>query len=157
MISFKGNVGTVTGLEFSQDGKARFKFSVAEGHRGKVNGEWADTGTTWYTVTVFGNEAETLADVVAAGQKQRVTVTGRLSSRKYTTKDGQERDNLDVVADFVGIAPTHNRQQGGGNFAPAAAAPAADYAATLAANDPWGTPTSANTGWGAIDPTNPPF
>jgi len=148
VISFKANVGKVPGLKFSQDGKARFQFSAAEGHRGKVNGEWADTGTTWYTVTVFGQEAETLADVIAEGSKQRVTVTGRLSSRKYTTTEGQERESLDVVADFVGIAPTHNRaQQGGGNFATPAAAPA---------SDPWGTPTNANTGWGATD-TSAPF
>lgn len=145
MISFKGNIGTVNQIEFGQDGKARLKFSAAEGHRGKVDGEWADTGTTWYSVTVFGQEAETLADVISAGQKQRVTVTGRLSSRKYTAKDGAERDSLDVVADFVGIAPTHNRQQRGGNFAPAAATPAAD---------PWGSPTNANTGWGATDTNN---
>lgn len=146
VISFKGNIGTVQQIEFSQDGKARFKFSVAEGHRGKINGEWADTGTTWYAVTVFGQEAETLADVIVAGGKQRVTVTGRLSSRKYTAKDGQERESLDVVADFVGIAPTHNRQQQGG-YAPVASAPVAD---------PWGAPASANTGWGTNN-TEAPF
>lgn len=146
VISFKANVGKVPGLKFSQDGKARFQFSAAEGHRGKVNGEWADTGTTWYTVTMFGAEAETLADVIAEGTKQRVTVTGRLSSRKYTTTEGQERESLDVVADFVGIAPNHNRQQQGGYTPPAPEAA-----------DPWGTPTAANTGWGATDPATAPF
>ena len=150
-ISFKANVGKVQDVKFSQDGKARLQFSAAEGHRGKVNGEWADTGTTWYSVTVWGKDAEDLADVLRDGAKQRVIVSGRLSSRKYQASDGSERESLDVSAEFVGVAPTHNAQQGGQGasqqWTPQAAAPAVD---------PWGAPSNANTGWGATD-TDAPF
>lgn len=111
-ISFQANLGKVQGLKFGNDGKPRFQFSAAEGHRGKVNGEWADTGTTWYSVTVFGYQAEDLAEVLQEGNKQRVHVTGRLSSREYE-KDGQKRSNLDVVADIVSIVPS--KQGNGGN------------------------------------------
>lgn len=103
-ISFKANLGKIQGLKFGNDGNPRFSFSAAEGHRGKVNGEWADTGTTWYSVTLFGKAAEDLAEVLQEGNKQVVHVSGRLSSREYE-KDGQTRSNLDVVADVVGIIP----------------------------------------------------
>jgi single-strand DNA-binding protein len=78
-VGFKGNIGKVRGLQFGNDGKPRFSFSVAEGHSrfNKQTNEWEDTGTTWWNVTAFGKQAETLADVIQEGQKQRVTVVGR--------------------------------------------------------------------------------
>lgn len=108
-ISFQANLGKIQGLKFANDGKPRFQFSAAEGHRGKVNGEWADTGTTWYSVTVFGYQAEDLAEILREGDKQRLHVSGRLSSREYE-KDGQKRSNLDVVADIVSIVPPKQSQ-----------------------------------------------
>ena len=123
-VAFKGFVGKVHGLKFSNDGKPRFAFSVAEGHRrfNKQTNEWEDTGTTWWAVTVFGKDAENLADVIAEGKKQLVTVAGRSSTREYEA-NGETRTSLDVIADHVGLvhraAPNG---QGGGNFASAQSA-----------------------------------
>lgn len=114
-VSFKGNVGKVRGLQFSNDGKPRFSFSVAEGHRAldKQTNEWRDTGTTWWNVTVFGRDAETLADVIQEGQKMRVAVTGRAQTRDYE-QNGETRSSLDVIADIVGVVPANKPQQQGG-------------------------------------------
>ena len=140
-ISFQANLGKIQGLKFSNDGKPRFQFSAAEGHRGKVNGEWADTGTTWYSVTVFGYQAEDLAEVLQEGGKQRLHVSGRLSSREYE-KDGQKRSNLDVVADIVSIVPPkQNAGQG----------------QQQQAQQPWGGQQPAAQGWGNGNDQNPPF
>lgn len=111
-VSFKGNVGKVRGLQFAAgDGKPRFSFSVAEGHsKSDGNGGWVDIGTTWWNVTVFGKDAETLADVIQEGQKQRVAISGRASTREYEV-DGQKRESLDVVADVVGIIPRSQQAQ----------------------------------------------
>lgn len=105
-VGFKGNVGKVRGLQFSNDGKPRFSFSVAEGHSrlNKQTNEWEDTGTTWWNVTAFGKQAEALADVIQEGQKQRVTVVGRAQTRHWE-KDGNSGDSLDVIADSVGLIP----------------------------------------------------
>lgn len=110
-VSFKGNIGKVRGLQFSNDGKPRFSFSVAEGHRAldKQTNEWKDTGTTWWNVTVFGRDAETLADVIQEGQKMRVAVTGRAQTRDYES-NGETRSSLDVIADIVGIVPANQPQ-----------------------------------------------
>ena len=129
-VSFKGNVGKVRGLQFAQgDGKPRFSFSVAEGHsKPDGNGGWTDTGTTWWNVTVFGRDAETLADVIQEGQKQRVSIAGRASTREYEV-DGTKRSSLDVVADIVGIIPSAQKPTQTQNEP---------------AQDPWGQPTSTS-------------
>ncbi|MEW1813265.1 single-stranded DNA-binding protein [Pseudarthrobacter phenanthrenivorans] len=110
-VAFKGNVGKVHGLKFNNDGKPRFSFSVAEGHgRYDQNNQWQDTGTTWWAVTVFGRDAETLADTITEGAKLRVAVAGRAQTRDYEA-NGEKRQSLDVIADYVGIIPAAPRQQ----------------------------------------------
>ena len=123
-VAFKANVGKVRGLQFSADGKPRFSFSAAESHRrlNKQTNQWEDTGTTWWAVTVFGKQAEDLADVIAEGKKQQVTILGRSETREYE-HNGEKRTSLDVIADHVGLVPrAATSGQGGGNFAPAQAA-----------------------------------
>ena len=123
-VAFKANVGKVRGLQFSQDGKPRFSFSAAESHRrlNKQTNQWEDTGTTWWAVTVFGKQAEDLADVIAEGKKQQVTISGRSETREYE-HNGEKRTSLDVIADHVGLVHrAANGGQGGGNFASAQSA-----------------------------------
>lgn len=131
-ISARGNVGKVRGLQFSNDGKPRFSFSVAEGHRKKQpDGSWADSGTTWYNVTVFGRPAEDLADVLAEGAKQSVVFSGRMETREYEA-GGETRTSLDVIADNVGIV--HKAAQGGGQ--------------QQQPQQPWGGQQQAAPNWG---------
>ena len=120
-VSFRANVGKVRGLQFSQDGKPRFSFSAAESHRrfNKQTNAWEDTGTTWFSVTMFGKQAEDLADIIQEGAKQQVVVSGRQETRAYE-HNGEQRTSLDVIADHVGIihraqTPQHAQQQGGWN------------------------------------------
>ena len=132
-VSFRANVGKVRGLQFSQDGKPRFSFSAAESHRrfNKQSQQWEDTGTTWYSITVFGRHAEDLADIIQENAKQQVVVHGRMESRDYE-HNGEQRSSLDVIADHVGLvhrAP-QQAQQGG-----------------------WNQPQQSQADWGAA-PTN---
>lgn len=114
-IATTANIGNYHGLKFSNDGKPRISFSAAETARIKdQTGSWVDGGTTWYNVTLFGGAAEALDQQIAnQGGKGRVTFAGRMSTRVYE-KDGQQRESLDVVADFVGLVPKNpaaNNQQ----------------------------------------------
>src|SRR5699024_8541955 len=103
-VSFKGNMGKVRRVQFSQDGKPRSSFSAAESHRrvNKQSQQFEDTGTTWYAVTVFGRQAEDLADIIQENAKQQVVVSGRMETRAYE-HNGEQRESLDVVADHVGL------------------------------------------------------
>ena len=128
-VSFRANVGKVRGLQFSQDGKPRFSFSAAESHRrfNKQSQQFEDTGTTWYSVTVFGKHAEDLADIIQENAKQQVTVSGRMETRAYE-HNGEQRTSLDVIADHVGLI--HRAPQ------TPQAVPATNWG-SVPQNDPW--------------------
>ena len=162
-VAFKGFVGRVHGLKFSNDGKPRFSFSVAEGHRrfNKQTNEWEDTGTTWWAVTVFGKDAENLADVIAEGQKQLVTIAGRSSTREYDKQDGTKGTSLDVIADHVGLV---HRAPSTGQPAPQQAQQPGQWGGQQSAGfsappqqDPWSGGQQAPAFGDAPQAQNPPF
>ena len=161
-VSFRGNIGKVRDIQFGQDGQARFGFSVAEGHsrKNRDTNEWEDTGTTWWSVTVFGRQAEALAEVIREGAKQRVVVAGRSSTREYES-NGETRTSLDVIADSVGVIPSNpqngqngpqggQQYQGGGNTRPNNTRPSQGQQ-----GDPWGQQQSYD--WGTPGDDQPPF
>jgi single-strand DNA-binding protein len=122
-----GNLGRDPEKRYTQDGRPVTRFSVAATTRRRErDGEWADH-TEWFSVTVFGRQAETLAERVTKGT--RVYVEGRLESRQYETQNGGKGFSLDVVANEV--IPLDSRQRGDGDFATGgefeAAAPARTY------------------------------
>ena len=148
-ITFTGNIGKYHGLKFNNDGKPRASFSAAETARIKdQQGQWADGGTTWFNVTLFGAAAEALDAAIPEG-KGKVIVTGRMSTREYE-HNGEKRESLDVVADSVGLVPRPNQQQSAGQ------------PRNQAQTDTWGNqpPTTGNNApgsWGNGPTSEPPF
>ena|SRR5579872_2748391 len=120
-----GNLGRDPEKRYTQDGRPVTRFSVAATTRRRErDGEWADH-TEWFSVTVFGRQAETMAERVTKGT--RVYVEGRLESRQYETQNGTKGFSLDVVANEVIVLDS--RQRDGefgqaGDFESTAAAPA---------------------------------
>src|SRR5215813_12536577 len=107
-----GNLGRDPEKRYTQDGRPVTRFSVAATTRRRErDGEWADH-TEWFSVTVFGRQAETLAERITKGT--RVYVEGRLESRQYETQNGGKGFSLDVVANEV--IPLDTRQRGEGDF-----------------------------------------
>src|SRR6266851_3799896 len=121
-----GNLGRDPEKRYTQDGRPVTRFSVAATTRRRErDGEWADH-TEWFSVTVFGRQAETLAERVAKGT--RVYVEGRLESRQYDTQNGGKGFSLDVVANEVVVLDSRQRAEGdftSGEFETAAPARAA--------------------------------
>jgi single-strand DNA-binding protein len=108
-----GNLGRDPEKRYTQDGRPVTRFSVAATTRRRErDGEWADH-TEWFSVTVFGRQAETLAERVTKGV--RVYVEGRLESRQYEMQNGNKGFSLDVVANEVIILA--DRQRGDGDMA----------------------------------------
>src|SRR5690625_119176 len=121
-ISFVGNVGS-TDLRFTQTGRAVLSISVAEQHRKRDGNAWVDDGApTWWRVTAWERQAETLAETLGKGD--RVLVTGTVRSREWE-KDGEKRTSYDVTARHVAVIP----KAGQTSQAPAGGA----------AGDPWAT------------------
>jgi single-strand DNA-binding protein len=122
-----GNLGRDPEMRYTPNGRQVTEFSVAVTHRGRdpQSGEWADQGTDWFRVTIWGDRAERAAEQFRKGN--RVFVEGRFRTREYDAKDGTHRTSLEITADNV-IALERPSQNDDGEFA-AAAAPARTPAA----------------------------
>lgn len=96
MISTTTLIGRL-GRDPDQRGKNGTHLAVATERSRKVVDQW-ETKTTWHRVVAHGYAAE------AAGKLKKgnlVYVQGHNESRKYTDKEGVEREITEVIADKV--------------------------------------------------------
>ena len=77
-------------------------FPLASTPRLKVNDEWVDGETLWFTVSVWGALPEILFS-----KGVHALVTGTLVKKTYTADDGASRESLFINADTVAIVPAH--------------------------------------------------
>lgn len=105
------NSFTVTGrlaadpdLRFAKSGTAMCNLTIPDQKRRKNDaGEWEDASdTTWVRVTVFGDAATWISENASKGTP--VVATGRLITREFEGRDGQQRSSLEIDYATVGIA-----------------------------------------------------
>jgi len=87
-----GGLGKDAEVRFLPNGEPVASFSVAD-DQGK------DKPTIWWNCQLFGKRAESLAPYLTKGQA--VTVTGTVTQRTYTDKNGQERTSMDLRVNDV--------------------------------------------------------
>lgn len=97
-VQIIGNLGRDPELRHTQGGTAVTNFGVAVGERKKDGDQWVDH-TEWFNVTVFGNQAESVCQYLSKGSQ--AYVEGRLSTRKYQDKEGNDRTSTDLIAHTV--------------------------------------------------------
>jgi single-strand DNA-binding protein len=104
-IMLIGNLGKDPEMTYTPAGKAITKFSLA------VSRRWNDRQTnekheetTWFYVVAFDRLAETCSTYLHKGSK--VYIEGRMTSRKYTNKDGVEVTAWDVNASEMEMLDT---------------------------------------------------
>lgn len=93
-ITVAGQLGKDAEVRFLPNGDAVAGFSVADS-QGK------DKDAIWWNCQLFGKRAESLSQYLTKGQA--VTVSGTVSQRKYTDKNGQERTSMDVRVNDVAL------------------------------------------------------
>ncbi|MFM7892414.1 MAG: single-stranded DNA-binding protein [Actinomycetota bacterium] len=98
-ITLVGNLTRDPELRFTANGRAVASFGIAVGRRYQVNGEWQEQ-TSYFNVTAWGDLGENAAASLSKGA--RIVVTGRLEQREYTTREGDKRTAIDVIADELG-------------------------------------------------------
>ncbi len=92
-ITIAGQLGRDAEQRYLPNGDAVASFSVADS-------QGRDKPTIWWNCSIFGKRAESLAQYLTKGQA--VTVSGTVSQRDYTDKDGNKRTSMDVrVNDIV--------------------------------------------------------
>jgi single-strand DNA-binding protein len=108
-ITVAGNIGKDAETRFMPNGDPVCSFSVADS-QGK------DKPTIWWNCSLFGKRAESLAPYLTKGQP--VAVSGNVTERVYTDKNGQERKAMDIrVAD---VALQGGKREGAAPAKPAA-------------------------------------
>lgn len=93
-ITVAGNIGKDAEIRFLSNGDPVASFSVADS-MGK------DKGTIWWNCSLFGKRAESLAPYLLKGGQ--VTVTGNVSEREWTDKDGIKRKSMDLRVQDVAL------------------------------------------------------
>ena len=92
-----GNLGKDPELRYMPDGAAVTGVSIAttESWKGK-SGEKQEK-TEWHRVSFFGRLAETANQYLRKGSQ--VYIEGRIQTRKWQDKEGQDRYTTEIVAD----------------------------------------------------------
>ena len=94
-----GNLGRDPELRYTPQGTAVCSFTMATNERRKGQaGEQQDV-TTWFRVTVWGKQAETVSKYLTKGRS--AYVEGRLHVEEWTDRDGKSRHTLEVNASEV--------------------------------------------------------
>lgn len=99
-VFLAGNLTRDPELRYTPGGAAVANLGLAVNRRFKNNatGDWQEE-TSFFTVIVWGRQAETASQYLAKGRP--VLVEGRLQQRSWETPDGQKRSVVEVVADRV--------------------------------------------------------
>ena len=98
-LTLIGNLGGDPELRTLENGTqvARFSIATSESYNDKAGG-WI-TQTEWHNIVVWRELAERCAANLKKGSK--AYVDGKVTYRKYTDKDGVERNATEVVANVV--------------------------------------------------------
>lgn len=101
-ITICGNAVNDPELRYTPSGQAVASLNIAVNHRrfNKQTSEWEDDGADFYSVSVWGKQAENVAQSITKGM--RVIVTGALKSRSYETREGEKRTVWEITADDIG-------------------------------------------------------
>jgi len=95
-VEIQGFLGRDAEVKTFESGRTLVSMSVATNESYKnAKGEWVTT-TTWHNVTYWKNKKEEATDFLKKGEM--VYVSGKLNTRKYTDKNGQEKYITEVVA-----------------------------------------------------------
>lgn len=95
-----GNVGKDPEIRYLPSGDAVANFSVAtsETWKDKATGEKKEQ-TEWHRCNCFGRTAEIVGQYIQKGSK--VAIQGRITTRKWTDKDGVERYSTEIKVDTL--------------------------------------------------------
>ncbi len=112
-----GNLGKDPEVRFTASGQAVASFSLAtsEKFKGK-SGEWEER-TEWHNITLWGKLAEIAGEYLSKGKT--IYVEGRLQTRKWQDKSGNDRYTTDIVGDKMQmLSPKGERSGGDASSAP---------------------------------------
>ena len=103
-INLTGNICNDLEVKQTQTGKAVLSFNLA------VKRPFTKDTTDFFPMVAWGQSAEYLGNYGHKGSK--VAVSGKLTTRKYQDKDGNNRTAYEIVCDTVELLDSKNEYQG---------------------------------------------
>jgi single-strand DNA-binding protein len=107
-----GNLGRDPETRYMPDGGAITNISVATTDVWKDKSGEKQEKTEWHRVAFFGKLAEIAGEYLKKGSQ--VYVEGRLQTRKWQDKDGNDKYTTEVVADRMQMLGSRQGMGGGG-------------------------------------------
>jgi single-strand DNA-binding protein len=100
-VTLRGRLTREPEMRYSAAGKCVTKFAVVTSRRVKdqQTGEYRDADTSFWDCVAFGQLAENCAESLEKGTA--VVVTGNAAQEEWTTKEGEKRRSMKVVAEDV--------------------------------------------------------
>ena len=98
-VTIIGNLGKDPELKFMPNGDAVCNFSVATTDTWKDKAGEKQERTEWHNIVMYRKVAEIAGEYLKQGSS--VYLEGRLQTRKWQTKEGQDRYTTEVVADSM--------------------------------------------------------
>jgi single-strand DNA-binding protein len=103
-----GNLGRDPEIRYMGNGEAVANFSIATSENWKDKEGNKQTKTEWHNIVMYRKLAEIAGEYLKQGSS--VYLEGRLQTRKWQTKEGQERYTTEIVADEMQMLGTKNAQ-----------------------------------------------
>lgn len=125
LCQFIGNIGRDLEIKTLASGMNVLNFAIAcaESWKDKNSGEFKER-TEWVNVTVYGRSAEVIQQYARKGD--RIYVSGRMSTRKWQDKSGNDRYTTEIIVnDFLLLGKRDKGDDNSQPQQPHAPAPAA--------------------------------
>jgi single-strand DNA-binding protein len=107
-----GNLGRDPETRYMPDGGAITNISIATTDKWKDKAGEMQEKTEWHRVAFFGKLAEIAGEYLKKGSQ--VYVEGRLQTRKWQDKDGQDKYTTEIVANVMQMLGSRQGMGGGG-------------------------------------------
>ncbi|KAA5825160.1 single-stranded DNA-binding protein [Algibacter amylolyticus] len=98
-VQLIGNVGNEPEITNLESGKKVAKFSITTNESYKDSKGEKVTNTQWHNIVAWGKIAEIVEKYVGKGKE--VALEGKLTSRSYETKEGENKYVTEVVVDEI--------------------------------------------------------
>ena len=141
-----GNLGKDPEMRYMPSGDpiANFSLATSENWTDKASGDKKEA-TEWHRVVFFGRTAEVIGQYVKKGSK--IYVEGRLQTRKWQDKDGQDRYTTEVRGDVMRMLD----RKGEGGSAPMMDMEPPSEAPARRSTTPTKAPAKATSGFDDMD------
>ena len=105
-----GHAGRDPEVRHRDSGDAVANVSIATSETWKDKAGEKQERTEWHRVVFFGKLAEIAGEYVSKGKQ--VYVEGRITTRKYTDKDGVEKYSTEIIGDKLVLLGGGSRDEG---------------------------------------------